>query len=44
MKHNCFSAGKSISECMMKAYDDEERGVRLKKRLYSTYILNLRNI
>jgi integrase len=42
MKHYCFSIGKSISELHDEADDEEERGVRLKKRLYSTYIIKFK--
>jgi len=42
MKHYCFSTGKSISELHDEADDEEERGVRLKKRLYSTYIIKFK--
>jgi hypothetical protein len=42
MKHYCFSTGKSISELHDEADDEEERGIRLKKRLYSTYIIKFK--
>ena len=42
MKHYCFITSKSITELHDEADDEEERGVRLKKRLYSTYIIKLK--
>jgi hypothetical protein len=44
MNQYCFTTGKTISELNDEADVEEESGVRLKKRLYSTYIIKLKNI
>ena len=42
IKHYCFITGKTIKELHDEADDEEERGVRLKKRLYSSYVVKFK--